>query len=199
MLGGKMGKLGKTAFLVLLFTVVQNSAALANTLEAVDYSVLSGGRVQITLKTSEPVIDPRSFATDNPARIAIDLPNTKSGLDVKTKTIGSGVARSVTAIDAGDKTRVVINLLDTAPFELSSEGNQILVVINGSGGSASPASSSASTPAPASTAAASGGGSGHQITGVDFRRGEQGVAMVEVTLSDSNVVVDMHKRGPSIV
>jgi len=142
MLGGKMGNVGKAAFLGLLFTVFQVSAIQANTLEEINYSVLSGDRVQITLKTSEPVSDPSSFATDNPARIAIDLPNTKSGLAEKTKTIGSGVARSVTAIEAGDKTRVVINLLDTAPFQLSTDGNQLLVVIGGTGGSApSPASS----------------------------------------------------------
>ena len=198
MLGGKMVNFSKTAFLALLFIAVQSSAAQANTLEAVDYSVLSGGRVQIALKTTEPVTDPKSFATDNPARIAIDLPNTRSGLEVKTKTIGSGVARSVTAIDAGDKTRVVINLLDTAPFEMSAEGNQILIVINGSSGSAAPASASASA-ASTSSAVVSGGSGAHQITGVDFRRGEDGVAMVEVTLSDPNVIVDMHKRGRSIV
>jgi type IV pilus assembly protein PilQ len=186
MLGGKMGNLGKMAFLALLLTGFQNSAALANTLEEIDYSVLTGGSVRITLKTSEPVSDPSSFATDNPARIAIDLPNTKSGLAVKTKTIGSGVARSVTAIEAGDKTRVVINLLDTVPFEISSDGNQILVSINSAAGSAS-------------SGGAVGSGATHQIRGVDFRRGEQGVAKVEVTLSDPNVVVDLRRRGHSVV
>ncbi len=190
MLGGKMGNLGKMAFLAILFTAFQHSAALGNTLEEINYSVLSGGRVQIALKTSEPVSDPSSFATDNPARIAIDLPNTRSGLAVKTKTIGSGVARSVTALEAGGKTRVVINLLDTAPFEMSTDGNQILVLINAAAGSASSAVSSGGV---------TRSNAGHQITGVDFRRGEQGVAKVEVSLSDPNVIVDMRKRGKSVV
>jgi len=190
MLGGKMGNVGKAAFLGLLFTVFQVSAIQANTLEEINYSVLSGDRVQITLKTSEPVSDPSSFATDNPARIAIDLPNTKSGLAEKTKTIGSGVARSVTAIEAGDKTRVVINLLDTAPFQLSTDGNQLLVVISGTGGSA---------PSPASSGNTLGSKSGHRISNVDFRRGEKGVAKVVVTLSDPDVVVDMRKKGKSVV
>ena len=201
MLGGKMGTLGRIAFMALLFAVFQNSVALANTLEEIEYSVLSGGRVQIALKTSEPVAEPSSFATDNPARIAIDLPNTKSGLAVKTKSIGSGVARSVTAIEAGDKTRVVVSLLDTASYELTSDGNQILLVINGSAGSEIGVSSAApaSSVFPASSGSASQSGLGHQLIGVDFRRGERGVAKVEVTLSDPNVVVDMYKRGKSIV
>lgn len=196
MLGGKMGNLGKTAFLAILFTAFQHSAALANTLEEINYSVLSGGRVQIALKTSEPVTDPSSFATDNPARIAIDLPNTRSGLAVKTKTIASGVARSVTALEAGGKTRVVINLLDTAPFEMSTDGNQILVLINGAAGSVSSVSPS---PSPVASGGTTKSNAGHQITGVDFRRGEQGVAKVEVSLSDPNVVIDMRKRGKSVV
>lgn len=190
MLGGKMGNVGKAAFLGLLFTVFQVSAVLANTLEEINYSVLSGDRVQVTLKTSEPVSDPSSFATDNPARIAIDLPNTRSGLAEKTKTIGSGVARSVTAIEAGDKTRVVINLLDTAPFELSTDGNQVLVVISGSGGSAASTRSSGNVV---------GNKSAHRISDVDFRRGEKGVAKVVVTLSDPDVVVDMRKKGKSVI
>ena len=139
-----MGTLGKIAFLVFLCAVFQSASAQVNTLEDIEYSILSGDRVQITLKTSEPVVGTSSFATDNPARIAIDLPDTRSGLAVKTKTIGSGVARSVTAIEASGKTRVVINLLDTAPFELSVDGNQVLVVINGSAASVAPASPKAS-------------------------------------------------------
>ena len=86
MLGGKMGNIGKSAFLGLLFAIMQTSVATANTLEEISYSVLSGDRVQITLKTSEPVSNASSFATDNPARIAVDLPGTKSGLAEKTQT-----------------------------------------------------------------------------------------------------------------
>lgn len=191
MLGGKMGNIGKSAFLGLLFAIMQTSVATANTLEEISYSVLSGDRVQITLKTSEPVSSPSSFATDNPARIAVDLPNTKSGLAEKTQTIGSGVARSVTAIEAGDKTRVVINLLDTAPYELSTSGNQVLIVVSGVG-----ASAGGSTSAPGGVI---NSGASHSITAVDFRRGEKGVAKVQVTLSDPNVVVDMRRKGKSVV
>ena len=98
----------------LLLLFMQASGAMANTLEEISYSILSGGRIQIVLKTSEPVENVASFATDNPARIAIDLPNTRSALKAKTKSIASGIARSVTAIEAGDKTRVVVSLLNKA-------------------------------------------------------------------------------------
>ncbi len=191
MLGGKMGNIGKTAFLGLLLAILQTSVVTANTLEEISYSVLSGDRVQITLKTSEPVNNPSSFATDNPARIAVDLPDTQSGLAEKTQAIGSGVARSVTAIEAGDKTRIVINLLDTAPFEITTKGNQVVIVVSGSGMTATGSSSASGNLVNRNAA--------HSIASVDFRRGEKGVAKVEVTLSDPNVVVDMRQKGKSVL
>ena len=90
-----------------------STGVLANTLKDINFSALPGNRVQVTLTLDEPVDKPASFSTDNPARIAIDLENTSSALPKKSKTIGIGMARSVTAIEAGDKTRVVLNL----PFE----------------------------------------------------------------------------------
>src|SRR5690606_32462705 len=47
-----------------------------NRLESIDTSVLSGNNVQITLRLSEAAPTPLTFTVDNPARIALDLPNT---------------------------------------------------------------------------------------------------------------------------
>ena len=193
MLFGEIGKKINVAFLALIIGTLYTSTVAANKLEAVDYSVQSGNSVQITLKTTEPVGSPSSFSTDNPARIAIDLPGTKSALQNKTKTISSGVARSITAIEAGDKTRVVINLVSSAPYELTKNGNEIVVAIAGSGGSASIGAAAAAVSPVSKTV------SGHAITNVDFRREGRDVAKVEVMLSDPGIVVDMRKQGKSVV
>ena len=122
-------KARKTALIgvVLLWAFVTD--AIANQLQDISFSALPGDRVEIVLTTSEPVADPVSFTTDNPARIAIDLANTTSALEQKVTPIAIGVARSVTAIDAGDRTRVVINLLEQTSHEIRSEGNQLIVSI----------------------------------------------------------------------
>ena len=101
--------------------------AQANTLEDITFSALPGNRVDIVLTTSEPIENPGSFSTDHPARIAIDLPDTQSGLQSKTKAIGVGVARSVTAIEARDRTRVVINLLSPVAHEIYTRDGKIIV------------------------------------------------------------------------
>lgn len=193
MAGGNM-VIDKKVFLWgLLFGVLYVSDAVANTLENITYSILSGGRVQVVMETTEPLQGgATSFATDNPARIAVDLPNTKNGLQQRTRNIGSGNARSVTAIEAGDKTRVVVNLTSKLPYEIREQGNKILLTISGGFVASSAKDTGSST-------AASGGKSDPEITHVDFRRGGKGVARVEVTLSDPDVVVDMRKEGTNIV
>ncbi|WP_457664867.1 type IV pilus secretin PilQ [Thiolapillus sp.] len=195
MVGGKMGIDKKVVLWGLLFGLLYVSDAMANTLENITYSILSGGRVQIVMETTEPVNGASSFSTDSPARIAVDLPGTKSGLKTRTRNIGSGNARSVTAIEAGDKTRVVVNLTSALPYEIREQGNKIMLMINGGFAGASSA---------ATTASGSSGGQAAdenkpEITNVDFRRGGKGIARVEVTLSNPDVVVDMRQEGTNIV
>jgi len=194
MVGGKMGFNKRVLLLGVLLVFMQASSAMANTLEEISYSILSGGRIQIVLKTSEPVENVASFATDNPARIAIDLPNTHSALKAKTKNIASGIARSVTAIEAGDKTRVVVSLLNKAPYEVRTEGNRTLVLINSKSESApgDTVVTRAAKPAPKA-------GGKPEIEKIDFRRGGKGVAQVEVLLSDPKITVDMRQEGTSVV
>ncbi|MEJ2575402.1 MAG: AMIN domain-containing protein, partial [Gammaproteobacteria bacterium] len=94
-------------------------AVQANVLQEISYSALPGNRVDIVLTLAEPVAEPASFTTDNPARIAIDLPGTSSALKTKLKNIGVGVVRSVVAIEGEDRTRVVVNLLESVPHQIA--------------------------------------------------------------------------------
>ncbi len=167
----------------------------ANELRDISFVTLPGNRVQVIMTLAEPVTAPPSFTTDNPARIAIDLPNTKSLLKRKVTPIGVGVARSVAAIEAADRTRVVVNLVESVPHQIRSEGNRLLVDIGGTGGmatmkaSASPSSAAASAPATGDA----------QVLNIDFRRGPEGEGKVQIKLSDPSIVVDMRQEGQKIV
>ena len=174
------------------------SDALANQLQDVSFSALPGNRVEIVLTTSEPVGEPESFTTDNPARIAIDLANTSRALAQKVTPVAIGMARSVTAIEAGDRTRVVINLLEQVTHEIRSEGNRLVVSIGAGGG----AGSMSATSAPKASMAADRNvpaRSGLGLENVDFRRGPDGEGRVEIELSDPAIVVDMRQQGEHVV
>ena len=171
-----------------------SSSLWANELKDISFSTLPGNRVQISMTLSEPVQQPASFATDNPARIAIDLPGTSSALKKKVTPIGVGVARSVAAIEASDRTRVVINLLESVPYEIKSDSNRLLVDIGGATGATTMAAKDVAVAAPESTPA-----TGQVVRNIDFRRGADGEGKVEITLSDPSVVVDMRQEGQNVV
>ena len=172
--------------------------AIANELQDVSFSALPGNRVEIVLTTSEPVAEPASFTTDNPARIAIDLVDTTNALEQKVTPVAIGMARSVTAIAAGDRTRVVINLLEQASHTVRAEGNKVYVSIG--------ASSGAGTMSPTSAPSAvmtdkrnTSSRAGLALQNVDFRRGTQGEGRIEIELSDPSIVVDMRQQGDQVI
>ncbi len=190
----KKARARNTALIGLVLLWAFLSDALANELRDISFSALPGNRVEIVLETSEPVGAPSSFTTDNPARIAIDLPNTTSALEQKITPIAIGIARSVTAIEAGDRTRVVINLLEQTGHAIRGEGNKVIVAIGASSGAGT-----MSATKPAEPRRNTANREGLSINNVDFRRGTQGEGRVEIELSDASTVVDMRQQGDRIV
>ncbi|RDH83452.1 MAG: type IV pilus secretin PilQ [endosymbiont of Escarpia spicata] len=172
-------------------------------LEDIDFSALPGDRVQITLAMSGDVPEPSSFITESPARISLDFAGVSSGLAYKSKQIGIGVAHSVNVLEAGNRLRVVINLLNSVAHRVEAQGGNIVITLDAGGRdtaeSAEPVAVAGNAghmvQTPASTAAEAGEG----IIGVDFRRGETGEGRVLVTLADSTIPVDVREEGSRVV
>jgi type IV pilus assembly protein PilQ len=180
------------ACLLLGSTVAAQAAdtASGNTLQSIDVAGLPGNKAQITLTLSNPAPAPLSFTIDNPARIALDFPNTSNGLAQRSQDIGIGMAESLTAVEAQGRTRVVVNLVDMVPYEAHAEGNKIILTVQNAGSQISEAAVAA--------ARASGDGD-ESINNIDFRRGEDGQGRVIVSLSDPSVPVDMQQQGGKVL
>jgi type IV pilus assembly protein PilQ len=179
----------KMTALALLLSVATGAVAASNSLESISYSSLPGDRLQISLTMAQPASKPLSFTIDDPARISLDFADTNSNLAKKNQTIGIGVARSITAVEANNKTRVVLNLINLVPYDVSVEGNKVNVILNQQG------KANARTGASAAEAPTAG----RSLTNIDFRRGEQGEGRVLVDLSTSAIGVDVRKEGKHIV
>ncbi len=167
----------------------------ANTLEDIDFTTLPGERIQIRLKLAEPAPEPSTFTIDNPARIALDLPNTKLGLKQRSKDIDVGVARRITAVEAGGRTRVVINLAKLIGYETRVQGNEIILTLSEKSGRGS----GFTTVVARGNAAPAIGGADINVLNIDFRRGLKGEGRIIVTLADPNTPVDMKKRGKQLI
>jgi len=175
----------------------------SNTLDDIQYSALPGDQVQLVFTMSAPVAQPTSFTTDSPARIALDFPGMRSALDRKTRNIGVGLVRSVTAIEAGDRMRVVVNLVTMVPYSLDLEGNKVVLTFQGSGAGA--VTERAKMDVDRRTAGVMAGSTAPKpanrrgLENVDFRRGPEGEGRILITLSDPSTSIDVREEGERVV
>ena len=176
---------------------ISSASAESNgaTLNAIEFSALTGDRVQIVLTLDGDIRPPSSFTTDNPARIAFDFPGTGSKLPKRSQTIGVGMARSVTAVEAMGRTRVVVDLVALVPYQTAVQGDKVVITLASAG---AVASARESRPSGAMTARTESAGP-RQIKSIDFRRGENGEGRVQISLSDPSTVVDMRSEGGQVV
>ncbi len=174
----------------LMFGGILAAHAAGNTLQAVEFSSLPGNKAQITLTMSQPATTPLSFTIDNPARIALDFPDTANSLTNRSQNIGIGMADSMTVVEAKGRTRVVVNLVDMVPYEAHADGNKVVLTIQNAGSELSEAEA---------VSAQATGGSSNTISNIDFRRGAGGEGRVIVTLSDPSIPVDMRQESGLVV
>ncbi len=179
-----------------LLTALLSPSLMAADLMALDVAALPGDRVELKLTFDEPVLAPRGYTIEQPARIALDLPGVSNKLGVKNKELGVGNARSVTVVEAKDRTRLVINLSSLSQYHTRAEGNNLFVVV----GERSKASAAPVSPAVAKVSAPAKKYSpqAREVSNIDFQRGEQGEGNVVITLSDSSVSPDIQDQGGKI-
>ena len=113
---------GQAMMAFVIVALLWPATSIATSLDAVSFAKLPGDRVQIKLELSDPVEEPLSFAIDNPARVALEFPNVSLNLTRKNQDINVGMARSVSAVEAAGRTRVVLNLVQPGALRASHRG-----------------------------------------------------------------------------
>ncbi|MBE9567751.1 MAG: type IV pilus secretin PilQ [Proteobacteria bacterium] len=182
----------------LAFANTTPPAAPANSIQSVKYSTLPGNRIQISLEMSDHAVTPRSFTIDNPARIAFDFENTTSKLPKRSQPIGIGVAQSITAISTRTKTRVILNMIEVVPYQVTSQGKTVLITLDSESTGAAFAASATS---PAATADSSPRFSDNPrgIENIDFRRGAEGEGRVVINLTEANIPMDINEEFGKVI
>ncbi len=148
---GRPGR-GWMTWLAMLCLLVAGPALAASTLQGISSSPLPGGKVQLILTFSGPAPTPQSFSTNTPPRIAIDFADTSNGLAKRAYALGQGTAKTVSAVEAGGRTRVVVDLSQASPYVTDVEGNRVVVTIGDGMGAAT--ATAAATPEAAAPDAA---------------------------------------------
>ena len=183
-----------------LATALASSVLCAAELQSIDVGALPGDAVELKLQFDEPVASPRGYTIEQPARIALDLPGVSSKLGVKSKEIAIGAAKSLTIVEAKDRTRLIINLSDLKPYTARSEGNNVFIVV---GQQASTVSAASAAPVAVNSQSATAKNinyqqAGKSINAIDFQRGVEGEGNVVIDLSAASVSPDITDQGGKI-
>ncbi len=166
-----------------VFTISMATAVHAsNMLEDISFASIPGDKIQVVLKFSESAPEPGSFTIDSPARIALDFPDTKVTLKDKRQTIGIGLARSITAVEAGGRTRVVLNLTSLTNYSTVVEGNEVVVTLD-------EANVGTSTAALNHTS----------IEKIDFRMGDEGAGNVVLYFNKQPENINLKQQGEQLI
>ncbi len=181
---------------VFLGISIATCAALAqeNAIQSISANQ-QGANVIVKVALKNPVLKPPiGFSITNPARIALDFSSTANATGKSTQDIGLGDVRNVNVVQAGERSRLVFNLMRPLNYATVIEGNTVVVTIDGSGGIATAVDSSGM---PVVTKPPMIGK--QAIRDIDFRRGVGGEGRVVVDLPNNQIGVDVRQQGQTIV
>lgn len=174
-------------------TLVMAVASHAQTsIESVTGSVQGGGEVVRIDLSQALTAPPAGFAIQSPARIALDFPGVTNSMGRSTVEINQGNLKSVSIVQAGERTRVVLNLKQAATYKTEIQGKSLLVLLESS-------VANGATPPPVSTFAENKSRDSAPIKDLDFRRSAEGAGRVVVSLPNNQVGVDIRQQGQNLV
>jgi type IV pilus assembly protein PilQ len=198
-----MSKWRSRALALVLCVGLPLAAHAQNAIQSINSSQQAGSEV-VRIELSEALTAvPAGFTIQSPPRIAVDLPGVANAMGKSSVELNSGNLRSVSVAQAGDRTRLVLNLKQAASYRAQLQGKVLLLVIDGVAPAATPgtdvAAGVAATPAAAPTFAESLNRSPLALRDVDFRRGTDGAGRVVVDLPNNQVGVDIRQQGQTLV
>lgn len=185
--------LGGMAF-TLTHSLANAAPPTGNAVESVETTTLPNGQVMVRVNLKHALNGtPAGFTVGNPPRIALDLPDTGNATGKSTQEANLGPLNSVNVVQAGTRTRLVLNLNKAASYETQLVGKSLLVSLGevGAGSSSINASPRFSEAVPGNTR--------HSIRDVDFRRGDAGEARIVTSLSDAQAGINIRQQANGLV
>ena len=173
-----------------------------NAIQSITSSQQSGTEV-VRVELAEALTAvPNGFAVQAPPRIAIDLPGVTTALGRSTVEVNQGNLRSVSVAQAGDRSRLVLNLKAASGYRAQLQGKTLLLILDNGGTAIAAAPAAATGAAPAEQTvqfAAPQNTTSQALREIDFRRGTDGAGRVIVSLPSTQVGVDIRQQGQSLV
>ncbi len=135
---------------------------------------------------------PTGFTIQSPARIALDFPGVTNAMGRSTVELNQGNLKSVNVVQAGERTRVVLNLKASTTYKAEIQGKSLLLILE-------PVVASTAAAAVNTKFAENRSRDSAPLKDVDFRRTADGSGRVVVSLPNNQVGVDIRQQGKNLV
>lgn len=168
-----------SAFAQVSITKISSSLQEGNDVFQLDLSAAYQGKVN-------------AFSVQSPARLVLDLPSVRNGLNKNTVDLPSGIVKTANLVEVADRTRLVLNLKQSSNHKIQQTGNKLYVIFT----KAEASSTVASRP---TVFAESLNEKVLTLTAPDFKRGTDGAGRVELILPSNQVGIDIKQQSNSIV
>lgn len=168
------------------------SAAAQGAINAISASVQGGVEILKIDFDEALAAAPTGFATQSPARVALDFHGVGNSSGKSAYEVNLGNLKSVNVVQAGERSRIVLNLKSPTSYRTEIQGKSLILSLNpvaGSGGGA-----------PSSVVHFSDAHNGDilPLKDVDFRRGPDGSGRIVVNLVNNQVGVDLQQQSRGI-
>lgn len=184
---------------LLSLLAILSTSANAKVLQDIGFASLPGDKIEVKLSFDSIPPEISGYTIEQPARIALDLPETSSELASKYHKIGMGNARTAIVVGAEGRTRVILNLTELTGYSTRVDGNDLYILVGEQSNVATVddniLSNSQDSYASQKTRATR---EESRIVDVDFRRGDLGEGQVKITLTNPNVPVDISQESGRI-
>lgn len=197
---GRIGRLLLAAVAGLTITVlmsVQMAVAADANLESSSFVALPNNKLEIRFDFDVPPSIPKSYMTNSPPRLVLDMWGVKNAQEARRLNIENGNVDNVNFAQVDGRLRVVVNLFEPSSFDTRADGNSLFLVIGDRGEikSAEPKAAPVSNTAAAKPALPER----TRIQGIDFERTEKNAGRVVISLSDDRAGVDVIEEGNNVV
>ena len=168
------------------------NAQSGNTIQAVTGSV-QGGTEVIRIDLAEPLTAvPTGFSIQTPARIALDFPGIGNSMGRNAVDMNLGNLRSANVIQAGERTRVVLNLKSFTAYKAEIQGKSLFITLD-------PVVAAAPNATAPPAFAENRNRDVLALKDLDFRRGADNSGRIVVDLPNNRVGVDIRQQGQTLV
>ncbi len=172
------------------------SAAFADNAVIAITGSRDGGQEQVRIDFATALTAlPKTFSTQNPARIALDFPGVGSAMGMGRVALAQVLVDSALVAQSDERSRVVLNLRRPANYRLALADKSLLITLE-------PMLSEETSVV---RAPVSGAGElavrppSEPLSNIEFQRSSDGAGRIIVNLPNSNVAADIRALGTNLV